>query len=143
MASVHERAGKMVDDAADATAEASELMWSFGKMAHRHALDFLREAHGHLGSLLQPPPPPLFTNSREWSSAKLSRDGKHVAFVLTATKARTTALAVGCWWPGQPAPLELVKEAAPLKPGMVVRVGKGACFRNVAEPGQVVHRGHG
>ena len=46
---------------------------------------------------------------------------------------------------GRPAvvPNELVKEAAPLKPGMVVRVGKGACFRNVAEPGQVVHRGHG
>ena len=38
-------------------------------------LGFLREAHGVLGGLLQPPPPPLFANSREWRSAKLSKDG--------------------------------------------------------------------
>jgi hypothetical protein len=35
----------------------------------------LREAHGVIGGLLQPPPPRLFANSREWRSAKLSKDG--------------------------------------------------------------------
>ena len=161
-------------------------------------LGFLREAHGMLGSLLQPPPPSLFANSREWRSAKLSKDGalpsyhpyrscsaklskdgkasaaplqphpsatplshtpKHtpqytlararevrerlqhragarVAFVLSGSKRPLSARAVDCSSAGQQEPPLAVQanEATPLRPGQVVRVGKGAdtaCFRNV------------
>lgn len=51
-----------------------------------------------LGGLLQPPPPPLFTNSREWRSARLSKDGARVAFVLAGSRRPMSARSVGCEW---------------------------------------------
>ena len=106
-------------------------------------LGLLREAHGVIGGLLQPPPPRLFANSREWRSAKLSKDGKRVSFILAGSKRPLSARAVECFTAGQREPPLAVQanEAAPLRPGQVVRVGvgrKGACFRNVDETARVV-----
>ena len=58
-----------------------------------------------------------------------------MAFVLSGSKRPLSARAVDCSSAGQQEPLAVVaNEATPLRPGQVVRVGKGAdsaCFRNV------------
>ena len=99
-------------------------------------LGLLREAHGVLGGLLQPPPPRLFSNSGEWRSAKLSKDGARVVFVLSSSKRPLSARKVDCSSGGHhERPLVVAgKEAVPLRPGQLVHVGvyrDTACFRNV------------
>ena len=64
------------------------------------------------------------------------RAGARVAFVLSGSKRPLSARAVDCASAGQQEPPLAVQanEATPLRPGQVVRVGKGAdtaCFRNV------------